>query len=269
MLSLMGVLTISTTQGAQRPESDRNTTQGVEAETLKSSDEGETSKETNRGLIDLNNVFVPKGQWSVGGSLSYSSHTNEDYQVLVVNNINSEGYSFKVSPMVTYNYANNLAVGARFIYSRSMLNVDSADLSFGDTDDSGIAISANNYNTISHSYLAMAILRQYIPLGQGKRFALFNEVQFGAGGSQSKYTFDSPVKGTYSTSLDLSLGLSPGVIAFATNNIAVEVSVGMLGLSYSHTKQIHNQVETGDVKSGAMNFKLNLFSIGFGVSFYL
>ena len=51
--------------------------------------------------------------------------------------------------------------------------------------------------------------------------------------------------------------------------MAVEVNVGVMGISYSHTKQVHNQVTTGTRHQSAMNFKVNLLSIGLGISFYL
>lgn len=42
-----------------------------------------------------------------------------------------------------------------------------------------------------------------------------------------------------------------------------------MGISYTHAHQDHNRVREGDVKSSLMNFKINLLSIGLGVSFYL
>ena len=94
-------------------------------------------------------------------------------------------------------------------------------------------------------------------------------MQLSAGGSQAKFANDSPVKGTYQTGYSLSLGISPGIVAFATNNMAVEVNVGVMGINYSHIKQVHNQVRDGDIKSSMMNFKVNIFSIGLGMAFYL
>ena len=89
------------------------------------------------------------------------------------------------------------------------------------------------------------------------------------GGSQARFANDSPVKGTYETGFSLSLGFSPGIVAFATNNMAVEVNVGVMGISYSHTKQVHNQVTVGKRSASMMNFKVNIFSIGLGMAFYL
>lgn len=225
-------------------------------------------RRARRGLTDRNTLFVPKGQWIFGGTASYSTHSNNNYRFLIIEDINSRGYTFQVSALVAYSLHANMAVGARFSYSRSLLKLDKARLKFGD-DESGFELSANNLYTLRHSYTTALIWRQYIPLGRNKRFALFNEMSLSAGASQSKFTNDMPVKGTYQTGFDLGLGISPGIVAFATNNMAVEINVGVMGINYSHRKQVHNQVHQGDLKTSMMNFKINIFSVGLGISFYL
>lgn len=225
-------------------------------------------RRANRGLVDRNNVFVPKGQWIFGGTASYSTHTNDEYKALIIQGINSDGYNFKVSPLIAYAVSDNMALGARINYGRTFMRMDSANLSFGD-EETGTHISVKDYYALKHSYSVAAVWRQYIPLGSNKRFAIFNEVQLTGGGSQSKFAADSPVHGTFSESVDVGLGISPGIVAFASNTMAIEVNVGVMGVQYSRTKQVHNQVETGKSTASYMNFSVNLFSIGLGVSFYL
>lgn len=221
-----------------------------------------------RGLVDTRNVFVPKGQWVFGGSASYSTHTNDNYSFFIFENIDSDGYTFKVSPMIGYAVRDNMALGVRFIYGRTLLKVDGGELNLGD-DESGTHITADYYYSLKHSYSVAAVWRQYIPLGSNKRFALFNELSLTLGGHQSKFAADQPVRGTYETGKTVSLGVSPGLIAFATNTMAVEINVGVMGISYTHTTQVKNQVSTADVSTSNMNFRVNLLSIGLGVSFYL
>ena len=221
-----------------------------------------------RGLTDTHNLFVPRGQWIFGGTASYSTHSNETYRFLVVEGIESKGYTFKVSPMIAYAFRDNMALGARFIYGRSLLRVDKADLKLGD-EETGTEIHVNEFYELVHSYSAAVIWRQYIPLGRNKRFALYNELSLSAGGSQGRFANDVPVKGTYETGYTFSLGISPGIVAFATNNMAVEVNVGVMGITYTHTKQVHNQVTVGKRDASMMNFKVNIFSIGLGMAFYL
>lgn len=225
-------------------------------------------KRDRRGLTDLSNIFIPKGQWIFGGTASFSTHTNNKYTYLIVDGINSTGHTFKVSPLLAYAFKSNMAAGGRFIYSRTLLKIDDADLAIGG-DDSGFNVSVNDYYAIKQTFSVGAIWRQYIPLGHNKRFAFFNEVQLSMGHSQSKFTADSPVKGTFSNGYDIGLGISPGIVAFATNDIAIELNIGVMGVSYSSVEQVHNQVTVGEKRSSMMNFKVNLFSIGLGASFYL
>lgn len=222
----------------------------------------------NRGLSNMKTQIVPKGQWVAGGSVTYSTHTNSDYKFLVINNIDSKGFSFKISPLVGYSIATNSIVGARGVYSRSHLVMDSASLNMGE-GDAALNLGVDYYYMLKHSYNVAAIWRQYIPLGYTKRIGLFAEFQLAMGGSQAKFAEGSPIRGTFSKGFDISIGVNPGVVAFMTDNIALELNVGILGLGYSHTKQVHNQVTTGVTSSSMMNFKINILSIGMGVAFYL
>ena len=66
-----------------------------------------------RGFTSDTN-FVPKGQWIFGGTASYSTHHNADYKLAIIDGIDSEGYTVKVSPMIAYAPWKNMAVGVRF-----------------------------------------------------------------------------------------------------------------------------------------------------------
>lgn len=217
-----------------------------------------------RGITSLSTEIVPKGQWIFGGAASYSTHSNDSYKFVIIEGINSNGYNVKVSPMVAYSPKKNMAVGVRFAYGRSLFALDSASLSVA-----GTGLDVDYFHALKHSYEAMAIWRQYIPLGQSKRFALFAETQLCFGGSQAKFAEGEAFRGTYQQGYSISIGVNPGIVAFATNNIALELNVGVLGLSYSHVRQVHNQVSTGERSSGSINFKVNILSIGLGVGFYL
>ncbi len=219
----------------------------------------------NRGIANIRTEFVPKGQWVFGGSVSYSTHSNNSYNFLIIEDIDSKGYQFKISPLVGFAYSKNALVGVRFGYSRGLTGLDNASLSITSLDNSF-------FYSLKHSYNVEALWRNYIPLGRGnKRFALFAEVGLAMGGSQSKLASgpQQSLSGTYATSFDISLGVNPGIAAFLTNNMAIEVNIGVLGFSYTNTRQITNQVVSGTTSASQMNFKINIFSIGLGASFYL
>jgi hypothetical protein len=219
----------------------------------------------NRGISNLKTEFVPKGQWVFGGSVSYSTHTNNNYTFLIVEEIQSNGYQFKISPLIGYAYSRNSLVGVRFGYSRGLTQLDNASLSITSLDNSF-------FYSLKHSYNMEALWRKYIPLGKdNKRFALFAEVALAMGGSQSRLAAgpSKSMSGSYATSFDVALGVNPGISAFLTNNMAIEVNIGVFGFNYSNTRQTTNQVIVGGTSSSQMNFKVNIFSIGLGASFYL
>jgi hypothetical protein len=227
---------------------------------------GAHAQRYDRGF-DLNSTtFVEKGSWMVGGSVGYSTHKNTDYQFLIIEDINSNGYRFSVSPVFCYMIKDNMGLGMRFSYSRNLLNVDTANISIDEID-----INVKDYQTLSHNFSATAVYRNYIPLGNSKRFAIFSETQLGYGRGEAKLMdgHGNSILGTYEESSNVTLGVCPGLIAFLNDHIALELNVGMLGLNYSHVDQVHNQVYTGSRSTTSINFKVNIFAIGFGIACYL
>lgn len=212
-------------------------------------------------------TFIPKGQWIAGSSISFSEHNEQNYQFLVLDGFNSDGYTFKVSPMICYAFKDNVAAGGRFSYGRTLTKLDGMSINLDDDNQFDI----NDLYQLKHSYTAMAVLRNYITLGSSKRFALFSETQLGIGGSQSKVVSKGgdSVTGTFTTTTDFNIGVAPGIVAFINNYTAVEVSVGVLGLNFSKVNQKTDQVYVGERSSSSANFKINLFSIGLGIAFYL
>lgn len=212
-------------------------------------------------------TFVPKGQWTLGSSISYSEYSFDNYKFLIIEGINGSGYSFKISPVLCYTFKDNMAAGGRFRYNRSLNRINSADVKI----DDDLNFNVDNLYVLSHSYSGIAILRNYISLGSSTRFGLYNEIQLTLGGGQSKLVNGKgdSLTGTFETSFDAQIGMSPGLIAFINNFTAVEVSVGVLGFNYSKVRQVTDQVQFGERNSSSANFRINLFSIGLGIAFYL
>lgn len=221
-----------------------------------------------RGLTSLSNVFVPKGQWVTGLSGSFSTHSNDNYTVVVIEGINSEGHTIKLSPMLGYAFGDNMVAGVRFGYSRTFLRIGAGGISMGG-EDAGVNIKVDSYYSLRHLYEGNIFWRRYIPFGANRRFALFSEVQLSLGGSQAKFAADTPVRGTYETGFTMGLSVTPGLVAFVTNDMAFELNVGVMGVMYENVKQVHNQVAVGRRSGSMMSFKVNLFSIGLGMAFYL
>ncbi len=212
-------------------------------------------------------TFVPKGQWITGVSVSYSQSDQDKYQFLIIENLSGDTYTFKVSPMLMFAFKYNLAAGGRFAYSRQRTRLNSADVVLG----SDTEYNVDNLYSISHNFSGMLAFRNYISLGRSTRFGLFNEVQLQFGGGQSKLCTGTgrDFTGTFERSFNMSVGLAPGLAVFLNNYSALEVNVGVLGFNYSQTKSTTDQIYIANRDTKSANFKINLFSITFGVAFYL
>lgn len=130
----------------------------------------------------------------------FSTHDNSNYTLVVIEGIESEGHTIKISPLLGYAVADNMVVGGKFGYSRTFLRLDGGGFSMGG-GDTGIELKVDSYYALKHLYEGSLFWRQYIPFGDNKRFALFSEVQLILGGSQAKFAADTPVRGTYETGL--------------------------------------------------------------------
>lgn len=211
--------------------------------------------------------FVPQGQWITGVSVSYSQSTQNNYQFLVVENINGDTYSLKVSPMLLFTFKNDMAAGGKFGYNRNLTKLESADFVL----DPETSYNVDHLYRLSHSYYGMAVLRNYFSLGKSKRFAIFTETQLEVGGGQSKLMtgLGEELSGNYERSINVGVGVAPGMSVFLNNFAALEVNVGVLGLEYNHVKTLTDQIYEANRKTKSAIFKINLFSISFGLSFYL
>lgn len=212
-------------------------------------------------------VFVPKGQWITGISLNYSQSNQNKYQFFIIENLSGDTYSFKVSPMLMFTFRNDLAAGAKFSYERSLLKLESTDIIL----DSETEYNVEQFYRLSHNYYGTALLRSYYSIGNSSRFGFFNEIQLQLGGGQSKLTNGSgaSLSGAYERNFSLNVGLTPGLAVFLNNYSAIEVNIGVLGFSYTDTKTIKDQIYVAKRNSKSANFRINLFSITFGMAFYL
>lgn len=218
-----------------------------------------------RGLE--HSTFIPKGQWITGVSVNYSHSNQDNYQFFIIENLSGESYSFKVSPMLLFAFKDNLAAGGKFAYQRTRNHLDKGSVVL----DSETHYDADNLYQVSNNFYATGVFRNYISFGNNRRFGMFNEVQLELGGGQSKLTDGrgDDVTGTFERNFSLNVGLSPGFIMFLNNYSAIEVNVGILGFGYTHTRAVTDQVKISHRNSKHANFKINLFSISFGATFYL
>ena len=221
-------------------------------------------EQIDRGIHS--STFIPKGQWMVGGSFSYSESNSDDYKFLILKNVEGKRYSFSVSPNFGYFIRDNVAVGGRFSYTRDYIDIGNLDIDLNED----LSFKINNASLLQHMIYGTGFVRTYINLGNSKRFGLYNEarVTFGAGQGKTYSGEAETLDGVYEKIKHLQVGIAPGMTAFITNNAAVEVSVGVMGFDSKWIEQDHNKVIQGSRRETSAKFKIDLFSINLGMTYY-
>ena len=211
-------------------------------------------------------VFIPKGTWMAGGTVSYSEHDESNLNFLVIKDVEGKGYDFNVSPYVGYFFRDNIAAGFRFAYNRDYLDLGNLDMDLGE-----LTLSFKDLYYLEHKYEASGFFRTYMPIVRSKVFGLFNEARltYGYGRGKNSTGSGTDYDGSFQTVQNLQIGFAPGLTAFITDWSAVEVSVGVMGFNFKWIDQETNRVEEGSQRVSSGNFKINLFSINIGMTFYL
>ncbi len=225
---------------------------------------GYARKGFDRGI--KTSVFVPKHSYTGGVSLSYLTADIDDYDFLVLDGIDAKAYTFKVSPHFAYSFKDDMAVGLRFSYKRSYANVGNIDIGLGDD----LSFEIDHYRMLQHSYNTGIFLRTYMSLFGSKVVGFYNDLQLSYSYSQGKILNHQGknLTGTYQIGHSLKLDARPGLAVFVMNNMAVNVSIDVMGAGITWKKQTRNQVEHGSFRSASADFSLNLLSVNIGVTTY-
>lgn len=234
---------------------------------------GKSAKKTyaqERGMISRDaskTVFIPKGQWMLGGQVAWNQWNNDNLNYLVLKDINFEGYTFSAGPYFGYFFANNMAVGGRFSYKRYFFNLGEFDLNLG--DDFNIGLKDLYY--LQHNYESTLFVRSYLPLGNSKIFGLFGEFQLNYTFAEGKNSTgrDETFTGVYEYTHNLEIGLGGGMVVFLADHVAAEVMLNVGGYRVKWGSQNTNNIEEGRITGSGANFKIDLFSIKFGVTYFL
>lgn len=212
-------------------------------------------------------LFIPKGQWMVGGQIGWNQWNSENLNLFMLTDLNLQGHTFSAGPCLGYFFSKNMAAGLRFSYKRNYINVGSLGLSLGDALNFGLS----DIGYLQHNYKSTAFMRSYIPIGESKIFGLFGELQL-------NYTFSEGKSGVgvgesrtevYECAHSLGIGLGGGLVVFLTDFAAAEVMLNVGGYDFKWGEQNINNVEQGSHNSSGANYRLDLFSLKFGVTFYL
>ncbi len=216
----------------------------------------------DRGLF--NYIFIPKGTWGFGITASYGELKTDDVSILsYVSDFDFKGKMYSLRPYVSYFIRSNQAVGLKFNYSRGFADLDHLAVDFD--DDLNFNIHDISYH--QESFGVSAFYRNYIGLGRGGRFGIFNEVDATvmSGSSRFKRPYADEMRDTRTSMTEASLNFSPGLCVFIQEWLSFNVSFGVFGLKYKHEHQVTNGVDEGSRDTSGANFRFNIFNINFGL----
>ena len=221
------------------------------------------------------NVFAYKGEWMCGISASYGTLTSDDSTIaLVIDNLNLGGSIISVKPYLGYFYRNNLAIGARFGYTRTMGQFDTANINLGNFIN-GIEFSTEGIavDYLSNAYSFGIFHRAYVPLDRRGRFGVFGELELEGSYGRSNFGFmyNDEWNRSISDAYKVSFNFNPGVAAYVFPNVCATVSFGLGGLQYNHIKQFDAEMNpTGGTRNfSKLRYRLNITEINIGVTVHL
>ena len=227
----------------------------------------------DRGIDNAPSLFIPKGTFSMGASITYSSFSagNElgGYTVLspVIKDLSGRFNTFGAAPAFSWFVADNTSLGLRLDYENATLDLGSLGLSI--SEDLGLTLRDMGYKR--QSYSGAFTFRYYLPIAHSRRFAMFVEARLSAAYAQSmNWRMEEGLKhGTYQDIYKMGLNMVPGLCVFVMNNISVDLQVGIMGVNWQKIKQTENQVALSEASHTGANFSLNLLTVGFGINFYI
>jgi hypothetical protein len=234
------------------------------------------------GLIQVNRVdraidkssFAYKNEWICGITASYATLSTDNSDIaLIVDNLNLGGSIVSVKPYFGWFYRNNLAIGARFGYTRMGGSFDSANVNIGNFIN-GIEFSTEGIalNYLSNAYSFAFFHRAYVPIDRRGRFGVFGELELEGsyGRSQFGFMYNNEWNSSISDIYKVRFNFNPGVAAYIFPNVCATVSFGLGGLQYNHVKQFDVDMNPlGTRNHSKLAFRLNITEINIGVTVHL
>ncbi|MBP5539397.1 MAG: hypothetical protein J6X69_06180 [Bacteroidales bacterium] len=205
-------------------------------------------------------LFSAKGSWGLGLDGVYLGAKGSDSNLMMLLTGINGGFSFgRVAPMLTYTYADNLAVGFRFTYMGAKGNIDSATaLGLADLnmDLSGIGLRLNAYS-------ASVFHRNWFGLDDKGRFGIYLDAALTYQHLRAETSY-------YGISHRAALSFSPGFEAFVMNFLSLNLSIGLASVYYEFSTVYDKSWQrTGSSNGFHAGTGLSVLDINFGLTFYL
>ena len=261
---LLCIVTLNASYAQEQPQKKaKRETVKLGEELLHKSDS--TKHKKRRGLSQ--HLIIPKGEWQVGAQISHASmsSSNSEY-ALLINGLDANGSITKIAPFVTYAFKNNQAVGLRFQYTTADARIDAAELDLLSDD---LEFNLENLRGRLISLQTSVYYRTYVGLDNRGRIGLFNDISLSYNNSRTEFRYNEQTENAHTRSNQIKLGIHPGIVVFAMNNLSTHVSIGIGGISYNNTKYYRDGKCVGQRDYSKANFKLDILDISIGLSIHL
>ena len=223
----------------------------------------------DRGLGNPKSVYIPKGTvaLTLSGGYNQWKATGEDLEQGVilaglVNDVNGHVNLASAAAGASWFFADNLSLGLRFAYDNKDIDVNHLELLS--------LVQLSNKHIRRMTYSGSLAVRGYLPLFNSRIVALFFDGRLtGSFGYGKNYAeTDRGKEGRYSDLYSARLGLYPGLSVFATDRIAVEVSIPFLEGGLEWDNQIKGQAHDSALTRKFVSFKPGLLGITAGVAIH-
>lgn len=217
----------------------------------------------DRGIKNFR--YIPRKKWLGGLTFSYSNFDSADNRLLFsyIQDFSMNLRSFSVKPFVGYAFRDNQILGLKLGYNHTVGSLD--NFSFDVDEDLSFTLKDLRYAEDVYSFALFH--RSYVGLDSNKRFGFFNELSLGYNNGSSSFQRkeEEQTKRSETRVHELNLGVKPGLSVFIMQNVAAEVSIGVVGFKYRSEKQKDENGVEGSRRSSGANFKINLFNINIGI----
>lgn len=204
-------------------------------------------------LVDLN-----KGRMYTGLTFSVASRqmTNDNQLIRVV----TEGHtsSYTINQNSGYFIKKDFSLGLILGFTQSL-----QDLQY-------IADGVNYHEQKeSIGWSVAPNMRNYLSLGN-ERFRLFNQTALSVAKSNGlrRLKYESTQERFRTEVWEFGLGFTPGMSAFISDGLAVEVGANVLGLTSRIDRTYPNDDEVQEVVTNNVDFRISVLSLYFGLTFY-
>ena len=208
-------------------------------------------------------LIVPKHDWQIGMAASYVNLSADNSEfLLLLNNSNAYLSLAKISLNGAFAYSDNHAVGIRLQYTNGNCAVDAATLDLL----GNFSYDVKDIKAKTFSYSGAVFNRSYVGLDRRGRVGVFLDTGLGYTKSRSDINMSA---GTYTVNNKFSLTLSPGIVYFPMNTISVFAFISLADISYNNSKAYKSWDFAGERNFFRAQARLDLFSLGFGLSVHL